>query len=101
MNIGINLPTIEQQTEIVRKVEQLFAFGDSIEEKVSAALERVNKLTQSILARAFRGALTSDWRADNPELISGENNAEALLEKIKTERATMKPVKKKSARKKA
>ena len=101
MNIGINLPTIEQQTEIVRKVEELFAFADSIEEKVNAALKRVNKLTQSILAKAFRGELTANWRAANPELICGKNSAEALLEKIKAEREAFKPVKKSSVRKKS
>ena len=31
--------------------------------------------------------LTAQWRAENPELISGENSAAALLEKIKAERA--------------
>jgi len=35
------------------------------------AQARVNKLTQSILAKAFRGELTADWRASNHELISG------------------------------
>ncbi|HBX40033.1 MAG TPA: type I restriction endonuclease subunit R, partial [Marinobacter adhaerens] len=34
------------------------------------------------------------WRKDNPELISGENSAEALLERVQAERAAMKPVKK-------
>ena len=34
------------------------------------------------------------WRKDNPELISGENSAEALLERIKAERAAVKPAKK-------
>ncbi|MDX5336654.1 MAG: type I restriction endonuclease subunit R, partial [Marinobacter sp.] len=51
------------------------------------ALSRVNNLTQSILAKAFRGELTEQWRKDNPELISGENSAEALLGRIKAERA--------------
>ncbi|MGB8714290.1 MAG: hypothetical protein WCD50_14355 [Onishia taeanensis] len=49
------------------------------------ALARVNKLTQSILAKAFRGELTADWRAASPELISGEHSAEALLGRIKAE----------------
>lgn len=80
----------EEQTEIVRRVEELFAFADSIEQKATAALARVNNLTQSILAKAFRGELTADWRAANPELISGDNSAEALLEKIKIEREVMK-----------
>ncbi|MCL1052833.1 hypothetical protein [Shewanella algae] len=46
----------------------------------------MNNLTQSILAKAFRGELTADWRAANPELISGDNSAAVLLEKIKAER---------------
>ncbi|WP_338353223.1 restriction endonuclease subunit S, partial [Thalassolituus oleivorans] len=79
-------PNELEQTEIVRRVEELFAFADSIEQKANAALERVNNLTQSILAKAFRGELTADWRAANPELISGENSAEALLAKIQAER---------------
>ncbi|GHE20280.1 hypothetical protein [Halomonas urumqiensis] len=29
-------------------------------------------MTQSILIKAFRGELTAEWRAENPELISGE-----------------------------
>ena len=97
----IPVPTQNEQTEIVRRVEELFAFADRIEQKANAALERVNKLTQSILAKAFRGELTTDWRAANPELISGENSAKALLEKIKEEREALKPVKKSSVRKKS
>ena len=88
------LPSIEEQTEIVRRVEQLFAHADKIEQQVQQAQERVNKLTQSILAKAFRGELTEQWRKAHPELISGENSAEALLAKIKAEREVVKPKKK-------
>ncbi|MGB1292196.1 MAG: restriction endonuclease subunit S, partial [Pseudoalteromonas sp.] len=99
---GVKVPTLDEQTQIVRRVEELFAFADSIEQKANAALERVNNLTQSILAKAFRGELTADWRAQNPDLISGENSAEALLEKIKAEREALKnqPKPKRSAVKK-
>ncbi|EHG6164993.1 restriction endonuclease subunit S [Escherichia fergusonii] len=83
----IPCPSLEEQHEIVRRVEQLFAYADTIEKQVNNALARVNKLTQSILAKAFRGELTAQWRDENPELISGENSAAALLEKIKAERA--------------
>ncbi|HFO2831799.1 TPA: restriction endonuclease subunit S [Escherichia coli] len=86
-NLGIPLPPVSEQHEIVRRVEQLFAYADTIEKQVNNALARVNNLTQSILAKAFRGELTAQWRAENPELISGENSAAALLEKIKAERA--------------
>lgn len=91
----IGVPPLEEQTEIVRRVEQLFAYADQIEQRVKDAQARVNHLTQSILAKAFRGELTAEWRAQNPELISGENSAAALLEKIKAERnATVKPKRK-------
>lgn len=79
-------PSIKEQTEIVRRTEQLFAFADSVETQVNNALTRVNNLTQSILAKAFRGELSAQWRADNPDLISGINSAEALLEKISAEK---------------
>ena len=81
------IPNVEEQREIVRRVEQLFAYADTIEKQVNNALARVNNLTQSILAKAFRGELTAQWRAENLDLISGENSAAALLEKIKAERA--------------
>lgn len=89
-NILVSLPPAEEQAEIVRRVEELFSFADHIEQKATTALERVNNLTQSILAKAFRGELTADWCAANPDLISGENSAEALLEKIKAEREALK-----------
>ncbi|MFC3678769.1 restriction endonuclease subunit S [Bacterioplanoides pacificum] len=89
---------IDEQTEIVRRVEELFAFADRIEQKAAAALEQVNNLTQSILAKAFRGELTAGWRAANPELISGDNSAEALLAKIQAEREKL-ALEKKAAKK--
>ena len=97
--LSFQFPSITKQNEIVRRVEELFSFADSIEQKSQAASERVNKLTQSILAKAFRGELTADWRAANPDLISGENSAEALLKKIKAEREALKLKKKTRAKK--
>ncbi|EJH7014743.1 restriction endonuclease subunit S [Salmonella enterica] len=98
-NFELSVPSLEEQAEIVRRVEQLFAWADTIEKQVNSALTRVNSLTQSILAKAFRGELTAQWRAENPDLISGENSAAALLEKIKAERAASGG--KKTSRKKA
>ncbi|MBB1425619.1 restriction endonuclease subunit S [Shewanella sp. SG44-2] len=110
IKICFPIPHIKEQTEIVRRVEDLFAFADKVEAQVNAAQTRVNNLTQSILAKAFRGELTADWRVENPELICGENSALALLERIKSERealalaakaAKKKPAKKTNSRKKA
>jgi type I restriction enzyme S subunit len=88
--IKIEFPPMGEQIEIVRRVEELFASADSIAQKTNQALDRVNNLTQSILAKAFRGELTADWRSQNFELISGENSAKALLVKIKSEREALK-----------
>jgi type I restriction enzyme S subunit len=99
IKITIPVPPIEEQTEIVRKVEQLFTYADQVEQQVKNAQARVNQLTQSILAKAFRGELTEQWRQDNPELISGDNSAAALLQRIKAERAAAKPAKKTQGRK--
>jgi len=93
-NLSFDFPSLEEQSEIVKRVEALFAHANSIEKKVQAAQARVNSLTQTILAKAFRGELTAEWRAANPELISGENSAEALLEKIRAEREAVKPKRK-------
>lgn len=86
-SLPIGLPPYNELVEIVRRVEQLFAYADSIEQQAKAAKERVDNLTQAILAKAFRGELTADWRAANPDLISGDNSAAALLARIQAERA--------------
>lgn len=68
------LPSIEEQTEIVRLVDQYFAFADTIEAQVKKAQARVDNLTQSILAKAFRGELVAQDPNDEP--------ADKLLERI-------------------
>ncbi|EEW0701450.1 restriction endonuclease subunit S [Escherichia coli] len=89
-SLAIPFPSIEEQTEIVCRVEKMFAFADRIEQRVKSALERVNKFSQTILAKAFRGELTAEWRAANLDLISGDNSAKALLKKIKAEHEAIK-----------
>lgn len=91
MSLSIKVPRIEIQIEVVNKVIKALNAVTVIERQAELALERVNNLTQSILAKAFRGELTAEWREANPELISGENSAEALLKRIKAERESAKP----------
>jgi len=59
--LPISLPPVEEQTEMARQVEKFFTFTDQIEKQVNSAQTRVNKLTQSILAKAFHGELTAQW----------------------------------------
>ncbi|UXA63509.1 restriction endonuclease subunit S [Xanthomonas prunicola] len=73
------LPMIEEQTEIVRRVEQLFAYAEQLEAKVATAQQRINALTQSLLAKAFRGELVPQDPSDEP--------ASVLLQRIRAQRA--------------
>jgi len=75
----VPVPSNEEQDEIVRRLEQLFAFADQLEARVKAAQTRIDRLTQSILAKAFRGELVSQDPNDEP--------ASLLLERIKAQRA--------------
>lgn len=95
VEIILPTPCVVEQLEIIKLVEQLFAYADQIEQRVKDAQARVNHLTQSILAKAFRGELTAEWRAQNPEIISGENSAAALLERIRVEREVVGKAKRK------
>ena len=62
----IPVPPIEEQCEIVRRVEKLFAFADRLEERLSQAQEAVQKLTPALLAKAFRGELVPQDPNDEP-----------------------------------
>ena len=80
-NIFIPIPPIEEQQEIVRRVEKLFALADSLEAKYQTAIERVEKIEQSGLAKAFRGELAERDPNDEP--------AEELLRRILDEKAKL------------
>ncbi len=77
-NIPIQLPTLAEQKEIVRRVEQLFAVADKIEFRYNQAKAMLDKLPQSILAKAFRGELVPQDPNDEP--------ASVLLKRIKYQR---------------
>jgi type I restriction enzyme S subunit len=56
-SLHIPLPPPEEQTEIVRRVESLFALADAVDSRLSEATAQVERTTQAILAKAFRGEL--------------------------------------------
>jgi type I restriction enzyme S subunit len=75
----IPLPPLEEQKEIVNRIEKLFSLADHIEETVNSKLEESKALRQSILKKAFEGKLVPQDPNDEP--------AEILLEKIKMEKS--------------
>lgn len=90
----IPLPPLTEQDAIVETIDSLLGMAEKVENTVQSAQKRVNLLTQSILAKAFSGELTAEWREQNQDLITGVNSAESLLAKIQAEREASKPVKK-------
>jgi len=89
-NAPVELPSLREQQEIIRRVEALFKTADALEARYNKAKAHVDKLTQSILARAFRGELVPQDPNDEPVSI--------LLERIRTELARKEKVPKKTRR---
>lgn len=79
---------LREQQEIVRRVESMFALADRLQARYEKARTQVDKLTQSVLAKAFRGELVPT----EAELTRREGReyetAESLLERIKKEKST-------------
>ena len=74
------LPHFDEQTEIVRRVETLFAFADRLEARLAQAQTAATRLTPALLAKAFRGELVPQDPNDEP--------AAELLRRLQAERAT-------------
>lgn len=55
--LNIKLPPLEEQKEIVRQIESLFAKEDEAKELLELE-EQIEILEKSILAKAFRGELS-------------------------------------------
>jgi len=78
ISLPIELPTIEEQKEIVRRVEKMFKSIESIEEQYQQARQLCDRLEQATLAKAFRGELVPQDPNDEP--------ASVLLERICAEK---------------
>lgn len=85
MAFHVALPPIEEQDEIVRRIEALFALADKVEARYTTARAQVDKLTPALLAKAFRGELVDQDPTDEP--------ADQLLARLREARAS-EPVKK-------
>ena len=67
-SIGIPLPPLPEQEEIVADVERRFSVIDELHGQVAANLQRTDRFRQSILNRAFEGKLVSFERAGTSTL---------------------------------
>lgn len=67
--VAVPVPALAEQQEIVRRVEALFKTADALEARYRTAKAHVDKLTQSILAKAFRGELVPQDPNDEPAAV--------------------------------
>ena len=82
-SLVIPLPPIEEQREIVKKLDDLIILSNQVEEKYRLAMENVNKITQSILAKAFRGELVpQDPNDEHASIFLEKINAEKKLQEL-------------------
>ena len=65
-NIPLMLPKLEEQEEIVRRVKKIFEKLDKVEERYKKAKSYTDKVTQSILHKAFTGNLLPQDPNDKP-----------------------------------
>ncbi|MBM4339652.1 MAG: hypothetical protein FJ110_08905 [Deltaproteobacteria bacterium] len=85
-DVAVPLPPLTEQKEIVRRVESMFKLADAVEKRVEAAKMRVEKLTQAILAKAFRGELVPTEAAVACREGRSYETAPELLARIKSKR---------------
>lgn len=89
--LPVPLPPRVEQDEIVRVLRRFLVLADTVERRVTTASVHVDKLTQAILAKAFRGELVPT----EAELARAEGReyepASVLLERLRAQRSGTTP----------
>ena len=80
--VSIPIAPLPEQSRITSKIESLQSRSTKARKALDAIPPLLEKFRQSVLSSVFRGDLTADWRAQNPDI----EPAEKLLERIRKER---------------
>lgn len=80
------LPAMHEQLEIVRRVNELFAHAALFERQYLDSRRRFDRLTQAVLAKAFRGELVEQNDSDEPATQLLKRIKQQQLETPKTKR---------------
>lgn len=80
--LEVPLPPLAEQQRIVAKIGALFEQRRTARQTLDRIPRLLKKFRQSVLAAAFRGDLTRDWREQHPDV----EPASALLERIRAGR---------------
>jgi type I restriction enzyme, S subunit len=76
----IALPSLDEQAEVVRRVEDLLGLGDTLERRFRDARDKLEEVQPAVLSKAFRGELV----LHDPN----DESAKSLLERIQAARST-------------
>jgi type I restriction enzyme S subunit len=87
--LPVPLCSLPEQQEIVRLLDEQFEAIERNERELAAALQRSEALRQAILKKAFSGRLVPQDPTDEP--------ASTLLARLRAERATPFPAKKRKS----
>ena len=79
--LEIVIAPLNEQKRIVAKIEELNDRHQRAKQALEAIPELCDRFRQSVLAAAFRGDLTADWREENPDV----EPASVLLERIEND----------------
>ncbi|HET9209667.1 MAG TPA: hypothetical protein VFR03_04680 [Thermoanaerobaculia bacterium] len=90
----VPVPSLVEQREIVRRIDELLAFADAIEQRVETAGERTERTRRTVLALAVRGELVpTEAELAREDGGGGEGGgfepAAELLGRISSERLAM------------
>ena len=80
--VELAIPPLAEQRRIVAKIEELMARSRAARAALAEVPTLLEQFRQSVLASAFRGDLTADWREKNPTA----EPASVLLDRIRDER---------------
>ena len=94
-NYPLNLPSVPEQAEIVRILDDLLAKEQQAKDAAEAVLEQIDLIKKSILARAFRGELGTNDPAEESSIELLKQN---FWETIKSEKVKPKQVTNKKAK---
>ncbi len=60
--LTIPIPPLEEQREIVRRVDRLLALADCLQQRVEVVLTHIEHSSQAVFDKAFRGELVAGVR---------------------------------------
>ena len=66
--LHVKIPPLNEQKRIVTKIEALQTRSTAVKEELEAIKPLLDQFRQSVLAAAFRGDLTKDWREQNRDI---------------------------------